>query len=557
MKKLIKKHWPIFIALVVLLISLVSLLLLSLHKTQGKLIYTLDDAYIHMSMAKNLSKYGIYGITQYEFTSSSSSPLWTIIIAAVYFIFGINESVPFIINSVLSVILLIVIYGILKNSSLGNFLVFVMLIIAIYFTPLLALIFTGMEHVLHILLCFIFIWVIAALMLEENERMAQKNSLLLFFLTIFIAMTRFESYAIILSGCILLLLKRKWKLTILIAIAGILPLVIYQMISVHHGWPILPNSILIRSQIYKYELFNSQQVMVINTAKYGLRVFFANLIFNFFTAQHLSLLVLLAILLLIVLLWISRPKWTKFIVVLVFFVITGSLHLQFGKIGHFYRYEAYLIPVGLIANLFGGIEIYKLKKKILRNKTISIILLMGLLYFMSFGLTALVSRGYNAFVQIPLASKNIYEQQYQMALFLREFYPQATVALNDIGAISFLTDVRLVDLVGLASNDVFKSRLEGSYKKDKIEEICRRNGVDIAILYDVWFYFEDIGGIPESWVMVGNWTISDNVVCGSSKVSFYAVKAEEKENLLKNLKLFANRLPPTVKQSGAYLELKN
>jgi hypothetical protein len=50
----------------------------------------------------------------------------------------------------------------------------------------------------------------------------------------------------------------------------------------------------------------------------------------------------------------------------------------------------------------------------------------------------------------PQASRNIYEQQYQMGMFLKRCYPGKAVAVNDICAVSYLADVRLVDLLGLA-----------------------------------------------------------------------------------------------------------
>ena len=69
---------------------------------------------------------------------------------------------------------------------------------------------------------------------------------------------------------------------------------------------------------------------------------------------------------------------------------------------------------------------------------------MSLVLFIVF--TALGIRGIASLGNIPQASKNIYEQQYQMGLFLETFYSSEKVAANDIGAIHFLADIQCLDL---------------------------------------------------------------------------------------------------------------
>ena len=83
--RLIREHLPLLISVVVLWAIVGISLTLSIRENQGHIIYALDDTYIHMAMAKNFSQHGVWGMTKYGFTSSSSSPLWTLLLSLCYF----------------------------------------------------------------------------------------------------------------------------------------------------------------------------------------------------------------------------------------------------------------------------------------------------------------------------------------------------------------------------------------------------------------------------------------------------------------------------------------
>src|SRR4030095_12715183 len=48
----------------------------------GTLVYTLDDAALHLSIAQKLVAHGTWGVVPGSFESASSSPLWTLLVAA-------------------------------------------------------------------------------------------------------------------------------------------------------------------------------------------------------------------------------------------------------------------------------------------------------------------------------------------------------------------------------------------------------------------------------------------------------------------------------------------
>ena len=153
-----------------------------------------------------------------------------------------------------------------------------------------------------------------------------------------------------------------------------------------------------------------------------------------------------------------------------------------------------------------------------------------------------------AWLETPRAAANIYEQQYQMGLFLRDHYSGATVALNDIGAADFLADIRCVDLYGLADREVLDAIRARTYGLGMLERLVQERDAAVAILYPNWVR------IPSSWSRVGEWKIAHNIVNGGDTVAFYAPDARSGGRLVRALQEHASRLPGTVQQGGFYVD---
>ena len=87
--------FPLWFGLIVYWLLTYILLIAAMNNTHGHFGYPLDDTYIHMAIAKHFVNDGSWGVVQNVFSSSTSSPLWTLLIAITYKIFGVNDWTPF------------------------------------------------------------------------------------------------------------------------------------------------------------------------------------------------------------------------------------------------------------------------------------------------------------------------------------------------------------------------------------------------------------------------------------------------------------------------------
>jgi hypothetical protein len=542
--RLVRGQWPLAAAVFLLWATLAIVVSLSVRQNLGHLVYDVDDPYIHMAIAKHFVQAGTWGVTPYEFSSSSSSILWPLLLAAIYRIFGVSEVSPLLINVVVSTAVLVVAYRILVRLRPGLPPAYVLLglVALIYLSPLPALVASGHEHAFHLGTTLAFAYVAALELSADRPSRGRAGALAVLALSVTLA--RYEGLFVVFPTCVLLLLRRRVMPAVAIGAAALLPLGAYAAISLLHGWFWLPNSVLLKGRVQTVDHLGS---LLASTAIGVYR--------DFLQSPHLLLLTLLALLLYGVRFDPRSRGWRPDLLLLVLFAATSVLHLLLaGRVRWFYRHDAYLTAFGLVAV---AVPLYQalLPARRLRVRSGRVAQYLALAAVVAFlglpvvkrGLSALQQRG-GSVLQVAQATTNIYQQQYQMGLFLSRYYTGRTVALNDIGATNFLADIHVLDLIGLGSLDVARLRLAGQFDAEHLETLAKDRGASIAIVYDTWFGDENGSLIPASWQRVGQWTISRNVVAGADTVSFYAVDPAEVDRLTEHLREFAPHLPPGVQQ---------
>ncbi len=534
------RHWPAVAAVGLFLAAVMTLVWVSVRQNEGHLVYALDDPYISMSIARNVAEHGVWGVTKYDFTSSSSSLLWVLLLSAWFALFGVSDVAPLILNVVFGTALIAIAYVFLKRERWKSLHLFLALAAVIFVAPLPGLALCGMEHTLHAAVSVAFA-LTAAKVLSTGGGGKRTGDVMLLALAPLVTAARFEGVFLIAVVGILLVLKRRWAYSAAVACAGAVPVVIYGLFSMAHGWQFLPASVLLKGDMPSLTslgaVVRSLGYTAVAKAEADLPMYWlvigaaAVVIYRDRVAQ--------------------AAKWDEAKVSACMFVAVALLHLQFARTGQFYRYEAYLVALGVIvvgpavARLLAGLS-WPRQERARAIFYLSVALLAAFV-FAPFG-----ARAGHALKSAPRATSNIFEQQYQMGLFLRRFYQGSSVAVNDIGLVSYLADVRITDLFGLSSLQVARSKSNDQYTTETIDSLTRKAKVRIAIVYDRWCL--DFGGVPHEWIKVGEWVIPKNIVCGGDTVAFYAVGPSEEERLARSLKAFSEELPSDVEQKGEYLK---
>jgi len=495
------------------------ILYLILRVNSGHFVYAVDDAYIHMAVARNYVLHGVFGITRYGFTSSLSSILWPWLLIGSFKLTGVNVYVPIVLNALS--FLLIVLLSFVVLSPLRALL---FTLSATFLGSILSLTFVGLEHNLQILTTLL-LFTLASGMLNVGRW----ERPLLFLAALLTTSARYEGIAVVLILAAYRLIRRDVIGSLLILTGGGLPVILYGIWSLSNGWYFLPTSVLTKA--YRFDLVSPSGwtdflfLRALRNASIVPGVYVLWVLLAVFIVSPLSRSE-------------ERPS-----LILAFLIFT--VHLYFGNVHWLYRYEAYIVVLALFV-LIQSLNTDRLlnawRSADLIRKAAAVITAFLVLF-------PVLHRGHTATAHVVSGSNELYRQDYQMAMFIKEYYDGQPVVLNDVGNVAFYTDARIIDLWGLATLETAKMLLEGRYTWENVDSFVRREGGKVALLYGDVFakrYF------PILWDEVGLWYLlgPKRFVVGNKAVYFYVV-SENADTLKKRFVEFSkNKLP-----KGVYWEV--
>lgn len=479
-----------FIIAIISYLTTLGIIALRIDALQGVLTYVLDDTYIHLAMARNLALHGVYGLNPDEFTSASSAPLYTVLLAGFIRVFGDNQLIPLYINIITGGAVLFALSRFLPErleKEYGAPLV-ILALISPFLLNLPALVFTGMEHLLHaVLVCLAFLY-----LCREAGRPPSagwKGFAGYCLLLLVLPLVRFESMFFLAPVFLIWLVYRRYREALAIALLPAAAVVAYGIINKAMGEWFFPNSVMLKSKVTSL------------TAAFVLKKISTSIIIDPFLLLFLFLLPLA--------LYVFRGSRAALPAAV--YPVNALLHLALAGVWYWGRYEAYLIVLGIASLIYLYVKFYS-GRGLARHWQ-----MLALVLAVVFSL-----QGARNAYDTSLAANNIYEQQYQMAMLVRQHLnSNSTVFLNDIGAVSYFGQSRVEDLVGLASFEVAQARRSRQEMENFYAGLTTRKKPELIIVYESWFP----GIIPPQWKKVATWTITRELITPADRtVTFYLLK---------------------------------
>jgi len=483
-------------------------LLMIYFLNNGKLVYTFDDAYIHLAVAENIVK-GHYGVNLNEFSASSSSIIWPFLLAP-FTLLSIGDYMPLIINflaatATLFLLSQILLFAFSPSDTKQSLVICLLVILLIPASNLMGLVFTGMEHSLQVFLAILLVF---GLLTEFKTKTVP------WWLLVAIIcgpLVRYENLALGLPALIYLLFRghyRAFSLTALILTASLASFSLF-LYSLDFGF--FPSSVIIKSGVVR-----SSGSTILRNLFHNLKMVDAALLYVG----------------LFMLSWVLFSS-SKERILAAWAAFALSIHLLVGRFDWYGRYDTYIwITVWLtLIYLYRDNLSRILKKESFYKIALFIILFLG---------TINISNVYLLFTT-PLASNNIYEQQYQMHRFVSEYY-QAPVAVNDLGWVSYRNDHYVLDFVGIGSKEALELRRTRD-DAEWMDRLAKEHDVKLVMIYD-WFPIY----IPKNWILIGKLHLGKKkITAAGSVVTFYALEAETLSRTKRLLLEFRETLPKGVR----------
>ncbi len=501
MTAVVRRTAPRALALVAYVAAAAVGVVVSVRLAGGQHVFPLDDAYIHLSIARTLAEHGTYGLQPGAFATPASSLAWPLLLAGASRL-GLPLEGGALVLSLLAggAALLVVDEVFLRHPRYAARPTARGLWLAAFaaLVPLLPMGLLGMEHALHITVVVALVGYV--LHLEEaasRATLSRSATLAAALLAAAATSLRYESLFVVAALAAWLLVRRRRSLAAFVVLGAVVPLLVAAAFFAAHGAPLMPASV------------------VLKRARFTLGELPALWLARGRAHPHApALLVALALAA-----WRSpvagaRP-WL--------FVAAVALACQatFAQLGWLFRYESYAVAlavVGLALSVEGAFS----------GRAVVVLLLVPL------GL-----RAASAHAALPRASRNIAEQQREVARLVAARKPQA-VAVNDVGAVSYFGQSKVLDLMGLADLRVAAAKgmhMDGRLPPDDLARLAAADGVELAVLYERWFE----GALPGGWVPVLRLRIRDNHVCAFDTVTLYAVG----EARAPDLRAFLERYRPS------------
>ncbi len=436
------------------------------------IVYTLDDPYIHLTLARQIGQ-GHYGINPGELSAPSSSILWPFLL--VPFIFtAAGEFAPLVINLAALLATLWWIGRWFETFVPASWATLATVVAAFCFN-LYGLPLNGMEHSLQVMLV-----VVVALSLMQ-ERLTWP-----FWLSVtLLPFIRYEGLAISLPTLLYLFLTARHRLAAMVSGAVVVcGIGGFSAFLYSNGLGLLPASVMQRDAVSFSDRFPDVGRILHNAEAQFYFVALAAFAAVLCMRQGRSLAALLLL------------------------VAPTAAQLMFGLYGDVSRYQIYFeIWVAIVF-----LSVYA-RTAPARGVPVNILLAVALVAGTTDAILVTLTS--------PLASRNIGDQQKQMAIIAGQYLDEP-VAILDLGLVSFHSRRYVLDLAGLASIEALRLR-DDPATEIWMPALMARRHVEHAIVDT-----RDTGQRPAGWIHVADLNLPLPCITPGSTdhVSFYSTSSD-------------------------------
>ena len=496
----------------------------------GTFTYALDAAYVHLSLAQQII-HGTYGLVPGEPSAPSSSILYPFLLAALNPL-GFGALLPLVINSVCC--LATGVFAVLLARECGislhlipPFRLFLLTVVVTLALNLPGLAVTGLEHSLHVAMTVVYLLGLVRFVVRGRCDWW-------WVLCIIVQpIIRFEAAGMLVADALIFVLFRKYRYAAAMLAIGILLVGGYSLFLHSLGLPLLPTSVLARSDWSRAAVESHHGPLPVLMAI--VHNVYSN-VTSFGATEMLGGLALGIV-------WLGgtwatvsaapRAKSDQIkLVTLGFMSFVTIAQLVGGKLGWAPpRYEAYV----LVLNICGIAVVYREQVNAWCQRAtwprVAAISLALLVFFAGYVVQ---------FLAIPASARKEYLGSYQVHRFVTEFY-QRPVAVGQLGYVNYRNPDYVLDLGGLGSEAARRAQTEGEGPEWMTNDLARHN-VDLAIL--------DTGtgvNVPGSWIKVGELYPGDSPSDPASRhFNFYARSAAGVAAVAEAMARFARTLPASV-----------
>ncbi|HEX6424342.1 MAG TPA: hypothetical protein VFZ79_12745 [Acidimicrobiales bacterium] len=501
--------------------------------TGRELVFVVDDPAIHLSVAENLVHHGTWGVEPGHFQSASSSPLWTLLLAAWIAVVPGPDVLALLALNVAAGAGVVAVFAAVQRvlwpsrSRALDAVAVAVLVNVILFLPGLAM--TGMEHTLHMAL------VLGAVVLFHRTVLGRPVPGPRWMCHVVLALAtlaRFET-AFVAAGIALALLATqpgvspggvRWltwarvRGPALAVAAAVVPLAGFALFNSAMGQGLLPNSVTAKTAVSGEG--TASGILTGFLARFG----------------QDALVAALAGVMAVALIMAGRrlASWSFPAIVL---IVTVVLHAMLARIGWYERYQAYLIAIGLYAVLCLMAEVLP-HASLPPARTFVVPALVAVMLMFS-------GNKPSGVINAPRNADETYDQRYQAARFLARYYEGEPVATGELGYISLLHDGPITDLFGLGDYEVLQAWNSAGGRPDAefFADLAERRGFEVVVVYAITLFDE----VPEEWIAVGSWDAGRKLTTAPDRrMDLYATTPEAVRPLREHLIEFADELPAGV-----------